>query len=219
MLTRSLQELNEKCSGVAILAKKGIPAVKVEDRRYKCPYCCCLSEEKYILVLLDRLRLTNEYRIPAEPVSSCLSSFWALLRRQYFDQVLLMGIFNLHDKIGQFFAQSCWNSCGHYEFLKITNSFTQSVAPPNHKDGNVLDHISMNFNDPAILCIAKIPFFLIIKVYLYAFLESNPLWLLIPTAHLSASRFLTFNHWTSKFPSRFSPSICYNALVISLMFE
>ena len=40
-----------------------------------------------------------------------------------------------------------------------TNSFTQLVTEPTHKDGNVLDLIFSNFNDSEILCMGKHLFF------------------------------------------------------------
>ena len=139
--------------GVAILGKKGIPATKVGE--YWCSFCCCTSLETYGLVILYDPPNTNEDRTPDEIVFSCLSSFWAVLRIQIIDQVWFLGNFNLPDENWAHFPVINPRTCTDTTIISIPNSLTQLVTEPTHKDGNVLDFIFSNFDDPEILCIEK----------------------------------------------------------------
>ena len=118
----------------------------------------------------------------------------ALLRRQIFDKVLLMVDFNVLDGDWVTFPALNAESPADTTSSLISNRFTELFTEPTHQDGNVLDLILSNFNDPGI-----------------PFVEKHL------TANIPASEILTFKHWTSKFPCRASPLICYISQIVNFI--
>ena len=109
------------------------------------------------------------------------------LRRQNIGLVLFMGDFNLPDEDWANSPAINGESLTDITSFSITNSFTQLVTEPTHKDGNVSDLIFSNFNDPEILCIEKHLSFSDHYSVSLGFQESNQLRLLLQTADLSVS--------------------------------
>ena len=138
--------------GVAALAKTGIQAIK--EKGYECSFCCCISLEKYGLVysITLQLQLNNVY------LMNLYLTAYLRWGNSFADNILtdfFMGNFNVPDEDwANLLAIDAETPASTMNFL-TTNSFTQLVTEPTHKDGNVLDLILSNFNDSDIFCIEK----------------------------------------------------------------
>ena len=153
VIAKAVREINLH-GGVAIMAKKNWLHKKNASTIHFAVVYRLIPMELLFYTILQTL-VSIVYNV----VSNCLSSAYNVLSNASIDKVLIMGDFNLQNEDwAQFPAISTEYFCETEKFL-TSKIFTQLIKEPTHKDGNVLDLVFTNYDEPEVLDSEKHPTF------------------------------------------------------------